>query len=56
MAALSSESEMDLELKGKSILIVGASAGIGAETSVLLAREGARLALVARRDSELEKL
>jgi 3-oxoacyl-[acyl-carrier protein] reductase len=47
---------MDLELNGKTILIVGASGGIGAATARLLHREGANLALVARREQSLQNL
>lgn len=35
-------------LEGKAVLVVGASAGIGADTARLLAREGASVALAAR--------
>ncbi len=45
-----------LELRGKSVLLTGASRGIGRELARLLAAEGARLVLVARGASELEKL
>jgi NAD(P)-dependent dehydrogenase (short-subunit alcohol dehydrogenase family) len=47
---------MNLELDDKVVLIVGASAGIGAATARLLVVEGARVALVARRTSELAKM
>jgi 3-hydroxy acid dehydrogenase / malonic semialdehyde reductase len=40
----------------KTILITGASAGFGAETARLFAREGARLILVARREDKLKLL
>ena len=46
---------MDLELKGKSALVTGATQGIGRATALLLAREGARVALVARGLEGLER-
>jgi short-subunit dehydrogenase len=42
--------------QNETILIVGASSGIGRELSVLLASKGARLILAARREDELLKL
>lgn len=41
-------------LSGKVIIITGASSGIGAATSLACAREGARVALIARRKDRLE--
>jgi NAD(P)-dependent dehydrogenase (short-subunit alcohol dehydrogenase family) len=35
---------VDLQLSGKGALITGAGGGIGRETALLLAREGARIA------------
>jgi NAD(P)-dependent dehydrogenase (short-subunit alcohol dehydrogenase family) len=43
-----------LELEGKSIIITGASSGIGAAAASLFAAEGANLVLAARRSKELE--
>lgn len=42
---------MDLELKDKTALVTGASAGIGRSIAVALAREGVRLAITARREA-----
>ena len=44
---------MDLGLNEKIVLIVGASAGIGAATARLLVGEGAKVGLIARRAAEL---
>lgn len=46
----------ELSLKNKTALITGASAGIGLATAALLAREGANLILVARRQEKLDEL
>ncbi|MEE2679965.1 MAG: SDR family NAD(P)-dependent oxidoreductase [Myxococcota bacterium] len=43
-------------LRGLAALVTGASSGIGRELALRLAREGARVALVARRESELESV
>ena len=48
-AAPFSRSEMELDLRDRVVLIVGGSSGIGAATARVLGREGAKLALVARR-------
>ncbi len=47
---------MDLQLTGKSCLITGASRGIGLGTAKIMANEGCRVALVARRESLLNEL
>lgn len=47
---------MELELSGRVVLIVGGSSGIGAAAARVLGREGAKLALVARRQRELEEI
>ena len=47
---------MDLQLAGKTALVTGASAGLGRNIARLLAREGCRLAIVARRQGLLEEL
>lgn len=47
---------MDLQLGGKVALISGASAGIGRETAKVLAGEGVRTIVVARRGELLESL
>ncbi len=47
---------MDLELKGKRVVVVGASRGIGKAIAVAMAREGARVAAVARGAEDLAAL
>ena len=47
---------MDLQLEGKRCLVTGASAGIGAGIARVMAREGVRLAITARRRDRLEAL
>jgi 3-oxoacyl-[acyl-carrier protein] reductase len=47
---------VDLGLRGKAVLIVGATGGIGAATARCLAAEGADVALLARRKDELTAL
>ncbi len=43
-------------LQGKGFVVIGASSGIGAQTAVTLSRQGARVALVARRQERLERV
>ncbi len=45
-----------MDLRGKSILLTGASSGIGLALSRLLAREKVKLALLARREPVLKRL
>jgi NAD(P)-dependent dehydrogenase (short-subunit alcohol dehydrogenase family) len=45
-----------VELSGRSILLTGASGGIGRATALLLARKGAKVTLFARRPAALESL
>jgi 3-oxoacyl-[acyl-carrier protein] reductase len=47
---------MNLQLAGKTALVTGASVGLGRNIAQLLAREGCRLAIVARRQGLLEEL
>ncbi|HJZ33093.1 MAG TPA: SDR family oxidoreductase [Hyphomicrobiaceae bacterium] len=47
---------MQLELEGKTAVVTGASIGIGRGIALALAREGVRLALVARRAELLEEV
>jgi|SRR5579862_733073 len=47
---------MSVSLKGQAALVVGASSGIGRETAVLFAREGARVVASARRGDRLRAL
>jgi 3-oxoacyl-[acyl-carrier protein] reductase len=47
---------MDLQIRHKTALVTGASIGIGRGVAVGLAREGVRLALVARRAELLEEV
>ena len=45
-----------LDFDNKRILIIGASSGIGAETALLLAGQGAEVILVARREEKLQEV
>ena len=45
-----------MELKDKTIIITGASSGIGAAAALLFAQEGANVVLGARREVELNTL
>ncbi|MBY0336495.1 MAG: SDR family oxidoreductase [Acetobacteraceae bacterium] len=47
---------MDLQLRGKVALVTGASAGLGRTIAAVLAEEGCRLAILARRRPLLETL
>src|ERR1700678_55214 len=47
---------MPITLKDKAVLVVGASSGIGRETAVLFAREGAKVMASARRHERLQEL
>ncbi|KLU24102.1 3-oxoacyl-ACP reductase [Caballeronia mineralivorans PML1(12)] len=47
---------MNLTLEGRTCLVTGASSGIGAGVARLLARQGARVAGIARRAEKLQEL
>lgn len=47
---------MPVSLKDQVVLVVGASSGIGRETAILFAREGARVVASARREDRLRAL
>lgn len=44
------------DMKDKTIIITGASSGIGAATAKLLGRQGAKVVLAARREDQLKQL
>lgn len=47
---------MDIfDFAGKKVIITGASSGVGRETAILLSKMGAKIVLLARRESELKK-
>ena len=47
---------MNLEIENKVVAITGASSGIGKAISLLLAKNGAKVVLGARRADQLEKI
>ena len=47
---------MDLQIKGKTGLVTGASSGIGRSIAIALGAEGVRLALTARRRDKLDEV
>ncbi len=47
---------MDLNLRGKVAVVVGASSGIGAQVAISLGQEGCKVYALARRTSPLESL
>jgi 3-oxoacyl-[acyl-carrier protein] reductase len=46
---------MDLQLRGKSVLVTGGSRGIGRQIALSFAEEGARVAICARNREQLDK-
>jgi len=47
---------MSVSIQGQTVLIVGASSGIGRAAAVLFAREGAKVVAAARREDRLQSL
>ena len=45
-----------MNIKGKTIIVTGASEGIGKEIALALAKQGANLALVARNETNLKQV
>ncbi len=45
-----------MKIKGRVVIVTGASGGIGEATARLLAKKGVKVALIARRKKKLEKL
>lgn len=44
-----------MELRGKHIVVTGASSGLGRETCIVLSQLGAKISLVARRENKLQE-
>ena len=47
---------MDLQLKGKTALVTGASAGIGRAIATELGKEGVKMVITGRRKAELDNV
>ncbi len=50
---LASDSSDYLNLGGRAVVVTGATSGIGRQTALALSRQGARVALIGRRETEL---
>ncbi len=46
---------MDLNLRGKRVVVTGSGSGIGKVTALAFAQEGARVCLIGRREAKLEE-